>query len=71
MKTLILAALLAAQGSRPVVIGNPASHIYHTAGCSHFATCKHCSAQFANVADAVKAGFHACPFIKGAKKAGK
>ena len=68
LKTIIFATLLAIQAGKSPVIGNPSSHVYHTAMCVHYLTCKHCGVNFKTIQEAKTAGYRACPFIKGGKK---
>lgn len=68
MKTLILAALLMMQApTKPAIVGNPTSHVYHVR-CTHVETCRKCSVVFQTEGDATKAGYHICPFARKAAK---
>lgn len=70
MKSIVLGALLLLQsGAKPAVIGNPKSHVYHTAQCVHYLTCKSCTEGFKTVDAAKAAGYHFCNILaKGQKR---
>lgn len=56
---LLLSGISLALAATQPIHGNTSSRIYHFAQCASF-DCKNCTAEFANAAEAEKAGYRAC-----------